>query len=479
MSIYKVGVNWLLAIITAFGGTGVLVCHPSEPPSHFTLELIGAFVLCSNSWQQQLPPFFILEAAPDTESEELKQQSLSVDQIRELIPILPDPALAGEIRDRGINFTLTKEIINELKQKGAGPQTIQALSIYLPKAALNIISTPPECDVYLDDAYRGRTNAEGRLMISDAEPGLHDVVIRKAHYQDVRYTVTLAAEKQEQITANLTWAVGFLTVTSNVYGASIDIERIGRFSGSVSNLDCPPGIYTITVSHSHYKTMTTEGEIVAGRDTTISVTLEVDPEFVHQLIADARQAFSNKDYDSAISSARELLSYDPKNGEALGILAQSHYNTGKYNDSITYLTKAIALGEPVTLPVTHRHAGKALGLDDDLCNGEVTLRKDAFEFRSTSSTTMTDRRVSMHDFSVPLNKIYELKYEPQKSGRLHAVVGIQKGSKEEQKKYDFYPDEASLQNVGSSSSSGFMVIYCDNCQPTTPMIYQLLQKLKQ
>jgi hypothetical protein len=413
-----------------------------------------------------------------------EQKSLTLAQIEKLIAIeTPDSVIAQKIRKRGLAFTLTAKTLENLRNRGAGPQTIKALSAHLPKAVLNISSVPPECDVYVDGTYRGRTSPDGKLRISNLELGAHEVVVRKSRYRDERHTVSLSAEKEEQLSANLTWAVGFLTLPPNVSGASIDIEGIGHFSGAISDLECPPGTYSITVSCPRYKTTTKKIEVIAGKITSVPIVLEVDPEFVHQfvhqLMADARQAFSNKDYDSAISSARELLSYDPKNGEALGILGQSYYNTGKYNDSITYLTKAIAFGEPVTFPVTHRHAGRGLGLDDDLCNGEVTLRKDAFEFRSTSFTTMTGMRVSMHDFSVPLNKIYELKYEPQKSGRLHAVVGIQEGSREGRKKYDFYPKEANLQNKGSSSSSGFMAIYCDNCRPTTPMIYQLLQKLKQ
>jgi hypothetical protein len=54
-----------------------------------------------------------------------------LDQIRELVPILPDAALAGEIRDRGINFQVSAEIINGLKRTGAGSQTLSILSSFV------------------------------------------------------------------------------------------------------------------------------------------------------------------------------------------------------------------------------------------------------------------------------------------------------------------------------------------------------------
>jgi hypothetical protein len=60
-----------------------------------------------------------------------KQPPLVLDQIRELVPILPDAALAGEIRDRGINFQVSAEIINGLKRAGAGSQTLGILSSFM------------------------------------------------------------------------------------------------------------------------------------------------------------------------------------------------------------------------------------------------------------------------------------------------------------------------------------------------------------
>jgi TonB family protein len=57
-----------------------------------------------------------------------KAEPLQLSQIKELIPIMPDSALAGELRNRGISFTIDSGLINELKQIGAGQETTGVLA---------------------------------------------------------------------------------------------------------------------------------------------------------------------------------------------------------------------------------------------------------------------------------------------------------------------------------------------------------------
>jgi TonB family protein len=56
-----------------------------------------------------------------------KPPPLNLDQIKALLPIAPDAVVAGEIRDRGVSFTVKEATVAELKQLGAGPQTSDAL----------------------------------------------------------------------------------------------------------------------------------------------------------------------------------------------------------------------------------------------------------------------------------------------------------------------------------------------------------------
>lgn len=77
-----------------------------------------------------------------------KQPPLMLDQIRELIPILPDVALTGEIESRGINFKMGADILQSLVTLKAGPQTIRVLTAFIsnrpPTVVINLSQTDAE-----------------------------------------------------------------------------------------------------------------------------------------------------------------------------------------------------------------------------------------------------------------------------------------------------------------------------------------------
>lgn len=68
---------------------------------------------------------------------------LVLDQIKDLVRIeAPDLVIAKEIRNRGVNFPATTEVLNELRKLGAGSQTLGILSSFIlnhpPTVAFNV-----------------------------------------------------------------------------------------------------------------------------------------------------------------------------------------------------------------------------------------------------------------------------------------------------------------------------------------------------
>jgi len=62
-----------------------------------------------------------------------QRQSLSLSQIEKLIQVqAPDPTIAAEIRQRGLNFAPGKETAETLRRLGAGPETLQAIDELRP-----------------------------------------------------------------------------------------------------------------------------------------------------------------------------------------------------------------------------------------------------------------------------------------------------------------------------------------------------------
>src|ERR1017187_2901440 len=60
---------------------------------------------------------------------------LSLDQIRKLIAIqTPDSVVAQEIQSRGINGDYGRREVDQIRQQGAGSQTVDALLRALPAA---------------------------------------------------------------------------------------------------------------------------------------------------------------------------------------------------------------------------------------------------------------------------------------------------------------------------------------------------------
>lgn len=92
------------------------------------------------------PAFFMLLMAaatviphPFRAMSSAKQPPLMIDQIIGLISLIPDSALAGEIRDRGINFPVSAETLNNFKRAGAGRVTIETLSSFMSNRPPSVV----------------------------------------------------------------------------------------------------------------------------------------------------------------------------------------------------------------------------------------------------------------------------------------------------------------------------------------------------
>jgi hypothetical protein len=281
-----------------------------------------------------------------------KKPALSLVQIEQLIKIgTPDQVIAQEIRERALNFSPTPQDLESLRRRGAGSKTIDALSM----AKLLISSTPPDCEVFVDGTPRGRTDAEGKLALPDLSPGQHHVILKKPSYRDAEQTVVLAAAQETSFTMKLELSAGFLTVQPNISGATIEVERLGKFTNSTSDLQCPPGKYTVTVSVPRYKTITTTVDISPGVKTNLPVSLEPDPAAVGQLLKEGRELYLQGDFRRVISITKEVLSLQPNNRAAMSNLALAYFMADDFDQFEERAAEALRAGVPLTLPVQHHH----------------------------------------------------------------------------------------------------------------------------
>jgi hypothetical protein len=225
---------------------------------------------------------------------------------------------------------------------------------------LNISSNPPDCEIFIDDIPRGRTDNTGKARIADIPIGDHSVSLRKLRYREVLFPVSLVQAEEGRINAALQFAVGFLTIKTNVSDASIEISGLGNFRGSVDSLDCQPGSYSVTVSSPLYESLTRQISITAGEPSNVEIKLNADESARKRLLSKIQDAYSRGNYDVAIATAMQMVSVDSVPPQALSILAQSLFMKNDFGGFGELAGRAIGAGGDIELILRHHHSSWGL-----------------------------------------------------------------------------------------------------------------------
>ncbi len=337
-------------------------------------------------------------------------------------------------------------------------------------AELTITTNPPGCAVLVDGNRRGVTNSDGLLNLASLKPGRHIVKVQKTAYREDMRTIDVSAGQSQVMNISLSALPGTLNIKPNVVGARIEYSgsgSTGSFNDQVIGQQLAAGQYQLRVSKQGYKTEVRPFEVRPAE--TVSLSVMLNPVTPAEMLSQAELDFQQKRYRDVIDSCLGVLKSQPDNALANHLLGVSYYLTEKFPESIPPLVRAVKGGREVVLPIKHHHRGPNMGMDDALCSGKLTFRKDSFAFNSSD--------VGGHDFNLPYNKIYEIKQEAQKAGRLNLKIGIPKGNKEERKDYNFHVAQAQLVSTGQNGAISRAV--CNDCQRAVEMLYQLLQQLRQ
>lgn len=345
-------------------------------------------------------------------------------------------------------------------------------------AELNIRSTPPNSSILIDGQSIGVTDEGGLLNLPSLKAGEHIIIGRKERYRDAQRTIILEANRNQTVQLDLSPMPGTLNINVNVGGARIEINDQGNYADKVSNLELDAGSYSVKASKPGYGTATQRVDIGAGQRSDVSLTLEPA---VEEILAEAEKEFRNRRYNEAIAISRNILANNASQPRANWLIGQSYFKMQKYYESIPYLANAIALGEQVILPITHRHGGQfGFNVDDDLCVGRLIFGKNLLEFQSLTGITMSSVNFGPHNFRTTMGQIYELKFDNiDQGGEIHLVVGVDEKGKEKRKRYDLYSPQATLTDKRSRSGQALgMIIRCDDCPEMMPALFQLLRLLQ-
>jgi hypothetical protein len=375
------------------------------------------------------------------------------------------------IDQRGVDFELTASDESDLRQAGAVPEIISAISRNyreppLPKGSgsVTIYSELPDCQVYINGQLRGSTSASGRLRLRPLKAGQYNVVLRKDKYEDQQRSISISSGNETSERFSLTPLKGSLTALPNVSGAKVYVAGT-EYADGVRNLVLAPGEYEVKGTKSGYKTFSTSVRIGPGQPVNVPVTLEVIK--VDELSARAMESFRVRDFPRVIQFAKDILEVQPDDPKANLLLGLGYFHNQNYDAAVPPLIKATSLGEQVSIPLQHHT--KYGFVNDNLTPGNLLIGKNLLEFRTQAGVKL---------FSVPFDKLFRVIAEDNRGGRLQMKVGNPSKPKDSGKDFNFHPMQARLQQevVGTSR---VLKIYCNDCVPSVHAIYQVLEQMRQ
>lgn len=267
---------------------------------------------------------------------------LSLEQIKRLIQNdFPDTALAGEIRDRGIDFsdTFDRQTLESLRLLGAQEKTLRALEPYLPKAAVRIVTKLDRTTVFVDGKQYGVTDSTGILQINDLEPGEHLIETRnRPKYKDGQLRVVLRPRDNQEVIFEPELNVGSLTITPLTPNMEVRVyNELTSLTGVFAKRELPPGVYTLQARSRWYRPITQIIQIQSGQHLTLPIELELDETLIENTINEALKLFSNKEYHRSVHTLLEVLATTPRNLTALNLLAQNYL---RLNDTPNFIATA-------------------------------------------------------------------------------------------------------------------------------------------
>jgi hypothetical protein len=286
-----------------------------------------------------------------------QQRALTLTQIQKLVQIrTPDNIVADAVKSRGLAFTPTAKIVSDLQAHGAGEATLAAIRAQIPIGTLEVQSEPGTL-ITLDGVDRGATNEAGKLLLPDLLAGPHHLSARKDGYQSSELDLTLAAKEYKRVPVPLEWAGGYVTVRVDPPGATIAIDRLGQYQNGVSDLQCPVGMYAVTVTRTGMKTESRSVNVAVGQHALLEIHLVIDPQYAASRIAEAKSRLARGDALSAIQISREMLPSQATNPEVLSVLAAGYWQVRNARDFQSSATDALRNGGSVTVGLMHEHHG--------------------------------------------------------------------------------------------------------------------------
>jgi len=302
---------------------------------------------------------------------------------------------------------------------------------------LRIRTVPAECDIYLDNQKQPRgSNAQGIFSYLLTRPNLL-IEAKKPKYLSKSRSVQLRPELANgEIVLELEPLPATLRLATNVSDARIAIDgKPPRGTGSTISL--PPGPHSLTVSALGYAAATFNFSVAP--DETISRDVKLERLSLSDLQAEAERLLSSRAYDDVLRLSGFISEVDRANGAAHRLAGFVYLARADFTNAGAQFDQALAVDEPILLRV-RRHPEEKFDLNKghDICDAQVTLRKNEVEFHGL--------RNAADDFKVPYDQIQVGAIQLKSSVAAYLATKVSSNGK--RRDYNFYSVDKELSQSG-------------------------------
>jgi serine/threonine protein kinase len=192
-----------------------------------------------------------------------------------------------------------------------------------PTASVNISSTPPGAELFIDNQLRGNTPV--RIVI---EPGVHTLKLRKEGYREApERSITLrAGDAREEPPFVLERARGTLQFDIQPEGATVTIGSTRIDTAKQKSYDLDAGAYNIELSFPDYKPLPRQITVQDQKTLVIREVLERIPVAIASSYNDAFLSLSNWNHP-ATWQANAALRLMRATGSGFAILKDRDYDS--------------------------------------------------------------------------------------------------------------------------------------------------------
>jgi len=368
-------------------------------------------------------------------------------------------------------ITPPRKKTNESKvQKGAVKprRKNKAQAAKIVYAGLNIRVNEPESEIFLaneeGNIFEGQdsalTDESGVLEIDEVAVGSYTMTVRKTGFFDEERKIFVAGGRMNSVSVVLRPASAFLSVATNVPGASVEVDGIGEYENGFENLFVQPGNYRVSVYKKGYRSETRAVSLAAAGQRE-RLTFDLTPLNASALLSSAESDIQTGDRVSAMRKAKQVLGVEPENPTANMLAGLAAFESANPSSGIYLLRRAVGYGAVVSLDARVFNKEKN---DSQLIAGKLIFTRHALQFQTANRSEL--------NFTVAMSAEIELFEKIDESGITYINLKARGtfNGKNDKRTVRIYPASAAVK------ASRRELLCSPACRSTEQALYDLIRR---